>query len=259
MILTYLPAQIVVSSCRATCQELFNFINSHEDRIASTIATRELHRLQAHSNKLKAFGPPANVKDFVEGLRFFTAQRGVLTSKYHASQVVARWVRHLFRNVFPRDKTQTDKWTFLATDLIELQRAFDRDVREGKQKQNRRETFMLSYSHWDPASRLTIEHLYEAIKTWPTSQPYFPGIVHEHDTQEWRTWPKLRLTMTWDNGKCFHPVVPYELVHLLDLPRLPQDKIFFYYVDEEWVCREIKRGPLRPMLEAAVLQLVKVF
>jgi hypothetical protein len=54
-------------------------------------------------------------------------------------------------------------------------------------------------------------------------------------------------------------VVPYELVHLLDLPKLPQDKTFFYYVDEEWVCKEIKQGPLCPMLKAAVLQLVKVF
>ena len=53
--------------------------------------------------------------------------------------------------------------------------------------------------------------------------------------------------------------VPYELGHLLDLPKLPQDKIFFYYVDEEWVCKDIARGPLSPMVKAAVLQLIKIF
>lgn len=75
----------------------------------------------------------------------------------------------------------------------------------------------------------------------------------------WReTWPKLRLTMAYDGKICLHPVVPYELVHLLDLPKLPQDKIFFYYVDEEWVCKAIARGPLSRMLKAVVLQLIKI-
>lgn len=65
--------------------------------------------------------------------------------------------------------------------------------------------------------------------------------------------------MAYDDSKCFYPVVPYELVYLLDLPKLPQHKGFFYYVEEEWVCGKIEQGPLCPMLKAAVLQLVKVF
>jgi hypothetical protein len=101
--------------------------------------------------------------------------------------------------------------------------------------------------------------VYELVKASPTNQPYFPGMVHRHDVQERDTWPKLRLTMAYSGKVCLHPVVPYELVHLLDLPKLPQDKIFFYFVDEEWVCREIGRGLLPPMLKAAVLQLVKIF
>ena len=82
------------------------------------------------------------------------------------------------------------------------------------------------------------------MRAHPVDQPYFPGMIHGNDALERDTWPKLRLTMAYKGKICLHPVVPYELVHLLDLPKLPQDKIFFYCVDEERVCKEIARGPL---------------
>lgn len=80
-VLSYVPAQEIVSNCRATCQELCGFIDGHENRIADAIAKRERRRLQAHSDKLKSFGPPASVKAFLEGLRVFTEQRGFVTMK----------------------------------------------------------------------------------------------------------------------------------------------------------------------------------
>ena len=113
--------------------------------------------------------------------------------------------------------------------------------------------------HWDSVSLHQIMEVYELVKASPADQPYFPGKVHRRDVQETDTWPKLLLTMGYKDTICLHPVVPYELVHLLDLPKLPQDKMFFYFVDEEWVCREMGRGPLPPMLKAAVLQLIKIF
>jgi hypothetical protein len=113
--------------------------------------------------------------------------------------------------------------------------------------------------HWDFASLRQIMEVYDLMKASSAYQPYFPGNMHGHEVSERDTCPRLRLTMAYNGRICLHPVVPYELVHLLDLPKLPQDKTFFYYVDEEWVCKEIKQGPLCPMLKAAVLQLVKVF
>ena len=261
-ILSYVPAQKVVSICRATCQELCGFIDGHEDRIADTIAKRERCRLQAHSNLLKSFGPPANVKQFLEGLRVFTEQRGIVTMEENASRAVAKWVRHLFRNVFPyasKEDGRDDKWAVLAKDFFQLQRAFADDVRRGVPKRDSRQGFMLVNRHWDTASMHQIMEVYDLVKDSPTDQPYFPGTVRGHDMSERDTWPKMRLTMAYHGRLCLHPVVPYELVHLLDLPKLPQDKIFFYYVEEKWVCEEIERGPLCPMLKAAVLQLVKVF
>lgn len=261
-ILSYVPAQDILSDCRATCQQLFSFIDGHEKRIADAITKRELGRLQAHSDKLKSFGPPASVKAFLEGVRIFTEQRGFVTMEDHESRVAAKWVRHLFRNVFPYVQNTTgrdDKWAVLAKDFFQLQRSFADDVRRGLPKRDCRQEFGLLNSHWDSVYLHQIMELYELVKATPTNQPYFPGIVHGHEVLERDTWPKLRLTMAYNGKICLHPVVPYELMHLLDLPKLPQDKICFYYVDEEWVCKEIARGPLSPMLKAAVLQLIKIF
>lgn len=261
-IFSYLPAKEIVNNCRATCQELFGFINGHENRIADTISKRELHHLQAHSDKLKSFGPPANVKQFLEGLRFFTEQRGILITSQHASSVAAKWVRHLFRNVFPyvqNTSGRNDRWAVLANHFFQLQRSFADDVRRGVQKRDCRREFELMHSHWDTVSLQQIMEVYELVKASPANQPYFPGTVHGRNKGERQTWPKLRLTMAYNGRECLDAVVPYELVHLLDLPKLPQDKIFFYYVDKEWVCKEIARGPLSPMLKAAVLQLIKIF
>jgi hypothetical protein len=261
-ILSYVPAQKVVSICRATCQELCTFINGYEDRIADAIAKRERRRLQAHSNLLKSFGPPASVKQFLEGLRVFTEQRGIVTMEEDASRVAAKWVRHLFRNVYPyanKEDGRDEKWAVLAKDFFQIQRAFADDVRRGVPKRDSRQGFMLVNRHWDTASLHQIMEVYDLVKASPTNQPYFPGAVHGHNKREKQIWPKLRLTMAYHGRLCLHPVVPYELVHLLDLPKLPQDKIFFYYVEEKWVCEEIERGPLCPMLKAAVLQLVKIF
>ena len=261
-ILSYIPAQDILSNCRATCQELCNFVDGHENRIADAIAKRERRRLQAHSNKLKSFGPPASVKAFLEGLRVFTEQRGFVTMEEHESRVAAKWVRHLFRNVFPYVQNTTgrdDKWAVLASHFFQLQRSFADDVRRGLPKRDCRQEFKLMNGQWDSVSLHQIMEVYELVKASPTNQPYFPGKVHRRDVQETDTWPKLRLTMAYKGKICLHPVVPYELVHLLDLPKLPQDKMFFYFVDEEWVCREMGRGPLPPMLKAAVLQLIKIF
>lgn len=261
-IFSYVPAQDIVSNCRATCQELFGFVDGHENRIADAIAKRELRRLQAHSDKLKSFGPPASVKAFLEGVRVFTEQRGFVTMGDHESRVAAKWVRHLFRNVFPYVQNTTgrdDKWAVLAKDSFQLQRSFADDVRWGLPKRDCRQEFGLLNSHWDTASLHQIMEVYELVKASPADQPYFPGLVHGNNILERDTWLKLRLTMAYNGKTCLHPVVPYELVHLLDLPKLPQDKIFFYYVDGEWVCKEIARGPLSPILKAAVLQLIKIF
>ena len=95
--------------------------------------------------------------------------------------------------------------------------------------------------HWDTVSRLQIMDLYGRMRPAPANQPYFRGMVHGHDVAERDTWPELRLTMTYDEKRCFHPVVPYELVRLLGFPKLPQSKTFFCYVEEEWVCREMER------------------
>lgn len=261
-IFSYIPAQKVVSNLRATCQELCNFIDGHENRIADTIANRELRRLQSHGYQLKSFGPPASVKQFLESLRVFTEQRGMITSDQHVSRVAAKWVRHLFRNVFPYAIDETgrdDKWAVLAKDFFQLQEAFAEDVRRGVPKRDCRQSFMLMNRHWDTASLQLIMEVYELVKASPTNQPYFPGTIHGRNVLEVQTWPELRLTMAYKGKICLHPVVPYDLVHLLDLPKLPQDKVFFYYVEEEWVCKEIERGPLCSMLKAAVLQLIKIF
>jgi len=133
-VLSYLGAPTVVGVCRATCQELCNFINDHENKIAHAMQKRELRRLQARSDKLKSFGPPTSVMEFVEGLRLFTKQRGIVTMQEHESRVAAKWVRHLFRNVFPYEENPTsrdDKWAVLATDFLQIQRAFNNDVRRG--------------------------------------------------------------------------------------------------------------------------------
>ena len=181
-----------------------------------------------------------------------------------ACRVAAKWVLHLFRNVFPYANNPTGrdgKWAVLVRDFTELQGAFAEDVRRGVPKRDCRQEFELANRHCGDVSLHQIMEVYELVKASPINQPYFPGTVHGRGVSERRsrTWPKLRLTMTYDGSLCLHPVVLYELMHLLDLPKLPQNKTFFYYVEEEWVCREIGRGPLCPMLKAAVLQLVKVF
>lgn len=243
-----------MSICRATCQELCSFIDGHENRIADTIAKCELRRLQAHSDKLKAFGPPASIIDFVEGLRFFTSQNHV--------PLVARWILHLFRNVVSNAENPTGdkaKWAVLARTFLQLQRAHADDARRGKPKRDCRQNFIQMKHDWDDVSCQQIMEVYDLVESASATQPHFPGTVYAPQVVERDTWPELRLTTAYDGSKCFHPVVPYELVHLLDLPKLPQNKGFFYYVEEEWVCREIEQGPLCPMVKAAVLQLVKVF
>jgi hypothetical protein len=180
----------------------------------------------------------------------------------HAFRSAAKWARHLFRNVFPyanREDHRDDKWAVLAKDFFQLQGAFADDVRRGLPKRDSRQGFILMNRHWDFAPLQQIMKLYDLVKASPANEPYFPGTTHGHEVSERDTYPRLRFTMAYSGRICLHPVVPYELVHLLDLSKLPQDKTFFYYVEEEWVCREIKRGPLCPMLRAAVLQLVKVF
>jgi hypothetical protein len=168
----------------------------------------------------------------------------------------------LFRNVFPytnKEDGRDDKWAVLAKDFFQLQRAFTDDVRRGVPKRDSRQGFILMNRHWDFASLRQIMEVYDLMKTSPINQPYFPGTVHGRHKREEQTWPKLRLTMAYDGTMCLDPVVPYELIHLLDLPKLPQDKIFFYFIEEEWVCREVRRGPLCPMLKAAVLERIKIF
>lgn len=142
-ILSLLPAQTVVSRCRAICQELPALIDGHGNRIAHTIAKRELLRLQDHSDKLKAFGPPANIIDFVEGLRFFTAQRGIVTYKKHGP-LVARWLLHLFRNVFSAAENPVGhevRWDILARAFLQLQGSCDDDIRRGIPKRDYRQKF----------------------------------------------------------------------------------------------------------------------
>ncbi|KAM0711021.1 hypothetical protein Q7P35_001760 [Cladosporium inversicolor] len=189
-IFSYIPAQKVVSNLRATCQELCSVIDGHENKIADTIANRELRRLQAHSYHLKSFGPPASAKQFLESLRVFTEQRGMITSDQHASRVAARWVRHLFRNVFPYAANETgrnDKWAVLAKNFFKLQKAFAEDVRLGVPKRDRRQSFMQTNRHWDTASFHEIMGVYELVKASPTTQPYFPGTIHGSNVREMQT------------------------------------------------------------------------
>lgn len=116
---------------------------------------------------------------------------------------------------------------------------------------------MLSHSHWDYNSHRQIRKVYDLVEKSPANQPYFPGKVYGH--LRVTEVPMLRFTMAYDGSNAFHPVVPYQLVHLLDLPKLLASKIFFYYVEENWVCRVIRRGPPSSMLKAAILQRVKIF
>ncbi|GAB7327298.1 hypothetical protein MBLNU13_g11181t1 [Cladosporium sp. NU13] len=233
-ILPVLPARTVVSRCRATCQELCALIDGYESQIAQTIAKRELLRLQGHSDKLEAFGPPANIIGFVEGLRFFTAQRG-------------------------NPAGHEERWGVLARDFLQLQRSYDDDVRWALLKRDYRQKFTHICRDWDYIPSHQIMEVYELVESSPANQPYFPGTFYAPQVLERDTWPELRLTMAYNGSQCLHPVVPYELVHLLGLPKLPQNKGFFYYVEEQWACKEIEQGPLCPMLMAAVLQLIKIF
>lgn len=258
-ILSHLPAQTVASVCRATCQELHNFIVGHESKIADAIEKREIARLQEQSDHIKSFGVPDDLKEFIDGVRFFTRQRGMVARKREMLQSLNRWVSHIFRNTTHHDGNDAAKLARLAADLIGLQQKFHQDVRKGKQKRNSRMPFMLNNLSWSFALNRQVEALYDLVKASSSKQPFFPGSNYVPRLTERLTWPELRLTMVWDDCQALHPTVPYEQVHLLGLPKLPQDKIFFYYVRELWVQKAISEGSFRGLKKAAVLELIKIF
>ena len=98
------------------------------------------------------------------------------------------------------------------------------------------------------------ENLYDLVRAAPVDQPFFPVKAYSQ-----LAWPKLRLTKTWEGGKARRPTLPHEKVHVLDLPKLPQEEIFFYYANGQWVGKAIREGSLHGLKKAGVLESVKIF
>lgn len=291
-ILSYLPPN-EISSLRKLCQELYDIIALCEPKLAARAVISHKTRLQNIIDSINGTQSPTDADSLLSCLRVWTSIRGSYSHPTASMLLFQKWFSHL-KGGTPKSQpneplAEFERWALLATHATCLQDKVNQARKDGWPGGNPWRDFESSVSPigeplWNAAE---LWKLYDRIiSAQDAAEQDIKGPFHQGKGQK-KILPRgvihHRLTairpyagsgrLSYGQLRIDPPtLVPerFSYVYLSELPKLPGQDTFCYYVKhegyEEWVLRlmkaRVQSGITKKMnllMQAAVLEFVEIW